>query len=404
MPNSSNLPDAGSKPLQLQKAFRDQLPPLLLLTSIFFVNFLARIVLAPLMPAVESDLGLSHAEAGSFFLLVSLGYFTTILASSFITCRLTHKQTIISSNIALGFALLVTSLSTGLWGMRLGLIMVGMAAGPYIPSGIATLTTLIKSRDWGKAISIHELAPNLSFVLAPLVCETVLYWFSWRTVFMVLGITAFLLGGVFARFGRGGEFHGEFVGYASIKNFFSKPSFWIMVVLFSLGISSTLGVYTMLPLYLVTDHGMERNRANTLIALSRIASAATTLVGGWVTDRFGPKQILRVVFLMTGLMTIFIGFASSSWISVAVFLQPLVAVCFFPAGLAALSMVSSPKERNIMVSLTVPIAFLLGGGASPTLIGFFGDISSFGLGIALVGGLILMGTIFSGYLKFYDQT
>ena len=404
MPNSSNLPDAGSKQPQLQKAFRDRLPPLLLLTSIFFVNFLARIVLAPLMPAVESDLGLSHAEAGSFFLLVSLGYFTTILASSFITSRLTHKQTIISSNIALGFALLVTSFSTGLWGMRLGLIMVGMAAGPYIPSSIATLTTLIKSRDWGKAISIHELAPNLSFVLAPLVCEAVLYWFSWRTVFMVLGITAFLLAGVFARFGRGGEFHGEFVGYASIHKFFSKPSFWIMVVLFSLGISSTLGVYTMLPLYLVTDHGMERNWANTLIGLSRIAGVATTLVGGWATDRIGPKQILRVVFLMTGLLTIFIGFASSSWISVAVFLQPLVAVCFFPAGLAALSMVSSPKERNIMVSLTVPIAFLMGGGASPTLIGFVGDVSSFGPGIALVGGLILAGTIFSGYLKFYNQT
>jgi NNP family nitrate/nitrite transporter-like MFS transporter len=403
MPNSSNLPEAGSKQPQLQKAFRDRLPPLLLLTSIFFVNFLARIVLAPLMPAVESDLGLSHAEAGSFFLLVSLGYFTTILASSFITCRLTHKQTIISSNIALGFALLVTSFSTGLWGMRLGLIMVGMAAGPYIPSSIATLTTLIKSRDWGKAISIHELAPNLSFVLAPLICEAVLYWFSWRTVFMVLGITAFLLAGVFARFGRGGEFHGEFVGYASIHKFFSTPSFWIMVVLFSLGISSTLGVYTMLPLYLVTDHGMERNWANTLIGLSRIAGVATTLVGGWATDRIGPKQILRVVFLMTGLLTIFIGFASSSWISVAVFLQPMVAVCFFPAGLAALSMVSSPKERNIMVSLTVPIAFLMGGGASPTLIGFFGDISSFGLGIALVGGLILAGTIFSGYLKFYNQ-
>jgi len=404
MPNSSNLSDADSKQPQLQKAFRDRLPPLLLLTAIFFVNFLARIVLAPLMPAIESDLELSHAEAGSFFLLVSLGYFTTILASSFITCRLTHKQTIISSNIAMGFALLITSFSTGLWGMRLGLIMVGMAAGPYIPSGIATLTTLIQSRDWGKAISIHELAPNLSFVMAPLVCEAVLYWFSWRTVFMVLGITAFLLAGVFARFGRGGEFHGEFVGYASIHKFFSKPSFWIMVVLFSLGISSTLGVYTMLPLYLVTDHGMERNWANTLIALSRIAGVATTLVGGWATDRIGPKQILRAVFLMTGLMTIFIGFASSSWISVAVFLQPLVAVCFFPAGLAALSMVSSPKERNITVSLTVPIAFLVGGGASPTLIGFFGDISSFGLGIALVGGLILMGTIFSGYLKFYDQT
>ena len=160
----------------------------------------------------------------------------------------------------------------------------------------------------------------------------------------------------------------------------------------------------MLPLYLVTDHGMERNWANTLTALSRIAGVATTLIGGWATDRIGPKQILRVVFLMTGLMTIFLGFASSSWISVAVFLQPLLAVCFFPAGLAALSMVSSPKERSIMVSLTVPIAFIMGGGASPTLIGFVGDVSSFGFGIALVGGLILAGAIFSAYLNFYDQT
>jgi len=83
-------------------------------------------------------------------------------------------------------------------------------------------------------------------------------------------------------------------------------------------------------------------------------------------------------------------------------LPPLVAVCFFPAGLAALSMVSSPKERNIMVSLTVPIAFLVGGGASPTLIGFIGDVSSFGPGIALVGGLIMAGSIFSGHIKFYN--
>jgi hypothetical protein len=37
------------------------------------------------------------------------------------------------------------------------------------------------------------------------------------------------------------------------------------------------------------------------------------------------------------------------------------------------------------------------------LIGFFGDVSFFGPGIALVGGLILTGTILSGYIKFYDH-
>jgi len=82
----------------------------------------------------------------------------------------------------------------------------------------------------------------------------------------------------------------------------------------------------------------------------------------------------------------------------------VMAVCFFPAGIAALSMVSSAKDRNIAVSLTVPLAFMIGGGAAPTFIGFMGDVNSFGSGIALVGGAIFLGSFISGYLKFPDRT
>ncbi len=403
MNDSSTGPDSGDKQPQIRATFLSQLTPLLLLTSIFFVNFISRIVLAPLMPRVKSDLSLSHAEAGSLFFLISLGYFTTLLASGFISSRLTHRKTIMFSSIALGIALISTSLSTGIWGMRLGLIALGMATGPYLPSALAIMTTLFKTHHWGKALAIHELAPNLSFVLAPVVAEIVLYWFSWRTVFMVFGFGALMLAAVFARFGRGGDFRGESVKYTSFRLIFSNPAFWIMVVLFSLGISSTLGIYTMLPLYLVIDHGLSRNWANTLIALSRIAGLGVALAGGWATDRFGPQRILRIVFVLTGMMTMFIGLATPSWVAVAVFLQPIMAVCFFPAGFAALSMVSSASERNLTVSLTIPIAFLMGGGAAPALIGFIGDVHSFGWGIALVGGLILTGSVFSGYIKLQSQ-
>lgn len=388
---------------RIPETFLTQLTPLLLLTSIFFVNFISRIILAPLMPRVKADLALSHAEAGSLFLLISLGYFSTLLASGFISSRLTHRKTIMFSGIAMGIALFITSFSTSLWGMRLGLIAIGMAAGPYMPSGLATLTTLFKYRHWGKALAIHELAPNLSFVLAPLVAEVVLYWFSWRTVFMALGFAAFILATVFARFGRGGDFRGESFKYSSLRLIFSNPAFWIMVILFSLGISSTLGIYTMLPLYLVTDHGMDRNWANTLIALSRIAGVGMALAGGWATDRFGPQRILRIVFVLTGMLTLFIGLAPQTWVAAAVFLQPVMAVCFFPAGFAALSRVSSAGERNLTVSLTIPMAFLIGGGAVPALIGFIGDVYSFGWGIATVGGLIMTGSIFAGFIKLRDQ-
>ena len=397
-------PPNDDKQNLVPETFLSQLAPLLLLTSIFFVNFMSRIILAPLMPRVKTDLALSHAEAGSLFLLISVGYFTTLLLSGFISSRLTHKKIIVFSSAALGIALLATSFSTDIWGIRLGLVAMGMAAGPYMPSGLATLTTLFKYQHWGKALAIHELAPNLSFVLAPLVVEVVLYWFSWRKVFMILGFTGLLLSAVFARFGHGGDFYGESFKFNSIRLILSNPAFWIMVILFSLGISSTLGIYTMLPLYLVTDHGLGRHWANTLIALSRIAGLGVALVGGWATDRFGPQHILRIVFVLTGMMTIFIGLASPAWVAVAVFLQPITAVCFFPAGLAALSMVSSARERNLTVSLTIPMAFLMGGGAAPALIGVIGDVHSFGWGVALVGSLILTGAGFSGCIKLPDNT
>ena len=400
--NSTKVENDEKQP-RTPEPFLNQLIPLLLLTSIFFITFISRIVLAPLMPQVKADLALSHTEAGSLFLLISLGYFTTLLASGLISSRLTHKKTIMFSSISVGFALLITSLSRDVWSMRLGLILLGMAAGPYMPSGMATLTTLFKFRHWGKALAIHELAPNLSFVLAPLVAEVVLYWFSWRTVFMVLGFAAIILAAVFERFGRGGDFRGEAFKYKSIRLILSNSTFWIMVVLFGLGVSSTLGIYTMLPLYLVTDHGLSRNWANTLISLSRVAGVGMALAGGWASDRFGPQRILRIVFILTGILTLFVGLASPSWVGIAVFLQPIMAVCFFPAGLAALSMVSSAGERNLTVSLTIPLAFLMGGGVAPAMIGFIGDIHSFGWGIATIGGLIMTGSIFAGFIKLRDH-
>jgi hypothetical protein len=47
--------------------FRLVIPSILFLTSIFFLNFISRIIWAPLMPAIEGDLGIGHGEAGSFF-------------------------------------------------------------------------------------------------------------------------------------------------------------------------------------------------------------------------------------------------------------------------------------------------------------------------------------------------
>ena len=172
-----------------------------------------------------------------------------------------------------------------------------------------------------------------------------------------------------------------------------------MMVLLSLGICATLGIYTMLPLFLVTQHGLERNWANTLVALSRISGMFMAFLAGWTTDRVGPALTMSGVFLLAGIATVLLGALTGSWLVAMVFLQPIVAVCFFPPGFAALSAVGPASTRNVAVSMTVPVAFLVGGGAIPMGMGLMGDVGRFSLGISCAGGLILAGAVLALFYK-----
>ena len=376
---------------------------LLLLTGIFFLNFSSRIILAPLMPTIENDLKLGHGEAGSLFLMISLGYFVGLMGSGVFSSRFTHRKTIIFSSITIGGALLVVSLTSRMWGIFFGLIMLGMTAGLYLPSGITTLTSLVRFEDWGKAIAIHEMAPNFSYMAAPIAAEILLRWFSWRCIVTLFGVATVLFGLTFARFGKGGGFPGESPRHETVRMLLDEPSFWIMVVFFSLGVGGTLGVYAMLPLYLVSERGMPRAWVNYLVGLSRASGLGAAFLSGIITDRLGPKIALGAVFLLSGLLTMLIGVVPGSWVMLAVFLQPVLAVCFFPPGFAALSRIGPPKMRNISVSFTVPLGFLLGGGAIPAGIGILGDRELFGLGMSLAGVIIIGGFFLLPYLKFPDN-
>ena len=387
------------EPAEADSAFRSQIGPILLLASIFFLNFIGRIVIAPLLPAIEADLSISHVQAGSLILITTAGYFVTILGSGLVSSHMTHRNTIILSAFTAAVALLGVSLCHSLFSLRGSLLLLGLATGFYLPSGIATLTSLVPAKHWGKALAIHELAPNLGFVAAPLISEALLHWFSWRGVLGFLGVSSALCGWVFWRFGQGGKFQGEAPNLSSYRNLLGQSSFWIMAILFGLGMGGSFGIYTMLPLYLTAEQGMDRPFANTLIGLSRLSGLFTSLIAGWASDRFGPRRTLLLVLFLTGLTTMLMGLASGAWLILLVFVQPMLAVCFFPAGFAALSLLGSSEIRSVAISLAVPIGFLFAGGALPVGIGILGDAGHFAAGIVGTGVLILTGSFLSRLLK-----
>ncbi|MDF1556473.1 MAG: MFS transporter [Deferrisomatales bacterium] len=376
-------PQGGTAP-----AFRPFLRPLLLLTGIFTLNFVSRVVLAPLLPAIERDLSIGHAAAGGLFFFISMGYCVGLLTSGSVSARLTHRRTVALSSVAVGAALCLIALSNGLLGIRGGMTLLGAAAGLYLPSGVATITNLVPTATWGRALAIHELAPNLSFAAAPLLAEALLAWMPWRGCLVAIGLVAMSWGALYLRFGSGGSFPGAPSNWRSLRPLLRQRPFWVLMALFTLALGMSLGVYAMLPLYLVAELEFARPAANSLVAASRLSGLVMLFASGWLADRLGARRTLMLVFSATGALTVLLGVLPAPWVLPVVLLQPTLVVCFFPVGFAALSQLG-PQA----VAFVVPLAILAGAGGVPAAMGWIATQSGFAAAMVSVGALTLAGVL-----------
>lgn len=374
----------------IKDIFPFSLLPLFLLVGIFYVNFVCRIVIAPLLPVIKADLGLGLTRAGSLFLLVATGYCSGLFMSGFITARLSHRWTILLSAGVMGVAMLVLSRSTSIMGIYFSLIAAGLSAGFYLPSGIAILTDLVSREHWGRAMAFHELAPNLAFVLAPLLTEGLLRLLSWRGVLAFMGSWSVLMGLIFLLFGQGGNHKGEAPQLSSMRRIITQPFFWRMAAFFIVSIGASFGTYSIMPLFLVSERGMSREWANTLIGLSRAAGFLALFFSGWITDRAGHRHTMVFFLTMTGLFILLIGlFQNPGITSLLVVLQASSATCAFPAGFTMVSIMFPQSSRSLAISLVIMIGSLLGGGAFPLGMGYIAERFSFSWSFSLLGLLTL---------------
>ena len=370
-----------------------------LLSLILFTNLTARTILSPLLPVIEGDLSITHTEAASFFLLVSLGYCLTMLLSGFVSQRLQHRGTILLSTFVTGGALFILASSDSLVGIRLSLLLLGMAIGLYYASGMATIAELVDHRALGRAIALHELGPALSFVLAPLLASGLLRVTTWRGTIACIGAAAVIVASVFLLIGRGGRLRGAPPHLQNLRSILSLPSFWIIGVTVCLAAGSAIGVYSVLPLYLTAEIGMDVDRANRLLGLSRIAGVFMIFLTGWLVDRFGSRALMLGIGSVVGSSTIAVGLCHGKPLVAAIFLQPMLISSFFPAAFCGLARIVPREIYNVAISSVVPFAFLFGGGIVPTLMGALGDHASFSLGFVLLGGTFLASLVLLPFLR-----
>ena len=186
-----------------------------------------------------------------------------------------------------------------------------------------------------------------------------------------------------------------------MKALLRKPEIWVLALLFSVGTAGTIGVFSLLPTFLSVERALDYNLVNTLLGLSRISAAAAIFVAGYLIDRVGLKPVMVVLLLGAGLTTFLLGVVPGMGVFAVVFLQPPLVHCSFPAYFAAVSRITSNTERNLAVSMVIPISFSVGAGLVPAVFGLMADRGLFAACFMILGAVLAASTLILPRLSFH---
>jgi NNP family nitrate/nitrite transporter-like MFS transporter len=362
---------------------------LLLLWSLWFLNFSTRTVLSPLLPIFEKDLHISHALAGSVFLFMAVGYTCSLLVSNWITPRIGFKKSIVIGFIVLIIALFFLVFTGTYWGLGAVAFFLGFGGGLYLPCALPLLTSTIHPDKWGKAIAFHETAATFSILVMPLLAAVALRFFHWAALVVTLSALCAAMTIVFLI--RSPDPRPKKEVKSPLFQVLQRRDFWIMSTLWSFAAAGGLGIYNLIPLFLVNEKGVPLELANSIFGLSRIGGLIVTLLSGFLIDRFGVKRILLVSLLASGFSITGIALANSFPLLVAMLIsQATFMPVFFPAGMVSISKLTNFGDRSAFTGATIALGVVFGTGIVPTLLGAVADVWSFQAGM-MVQGLLTMG-------------
>jgi MFS family permease len=362
---------------------------LLLFWGLWFLNFSTRTALSPLLPVFEKNLGFSNALAGSTFLFLALGYTSSLLVAGWITPRLGFKKSIV-----LGFGVLIATLMclpfvrTYLH-LVIVVLLIGLGGGIYIPCALPLLTSTISPNHWGKSLAFHETAPSFSILAIPLLAAAAMRIVGWPVLIFTLSALCLAMTLLFVVHSPDARPERE------VKSPFSRVlrrrDFWAMAVLWGFAAAGGLGLYNLIPLFLVNEKGLPIETANTVFGFSRIGGLLVMFLAGFLIDKIGVKRVLLMSLLVSGLGTTGIALAKAFPLLVAMLvLQATFMPIFFPAGLVTISKLTDMTDRSAFAGATVAVGVIFGTGLAPTLLGLIADARDFQTGIFFLGMLTVV--------------
>jgi MFS family permease len=307
-----------------------------------------------------------------------------------------------------GVALSLVAAAQTFTTLSAALVLLGVSAGIYHPSGLSLLSRGVASREQGRAIGIHGVGGNFGEALAPLWAGLFAARLGgWRWGFALAAVLSFAcvaLALTLPADAPHGHRHGAHQGLsgatAALRSFWSsRPLRWLLLATFAGGFVYR-GVLTFLPLHLSSTAGGTLG-ASSLTTLVLVAGIFAQRFGGELADRLPRERLFLTEVALLAPVLVLLGLTSGVGLVVMALSFYFLWYLAQPLASALAAAYADTREHGLLYGAQFAVAFGLGsfattiggllveaGGTSLAFLGF-GAVAI----LQLVGALALVRSV-----------
>lgn len=163
-----------------------------LLFAITAVNYIDRAAISYAIPAMERDLGLSPAAAGSILGAFGIGYAVTTLIGGFAVDRYGARLVLTVAAVLWSLSIGGTALAAGFFSLYAARVLLGVSEGPNFPALTGAVSHWLAPGERATALGNALVAVPVALAVGGPVVTQLLAFLDWRAAFGVLFLLSVL--------------------------------------------------------------------------------------------------------------------------------------------------------------------------------------------------------------------
>ncbi|MGA7664519.1 MAG: MFS transporter [Pseudolabrys sp.] len=269
-----------------------------------FVSHYYIILLAPLMPFVRAEYGVSYTEIGLAFAAFNIVSAVGQTPAGFLVDRVGARALLVAGLLTGAAALIAAGLIDSFWVMVAMFAIAGVGNTVYHPADYALLSQHVPSNRIGQAFSVHTFAGMLGSAVAPVSLLVMQSQWGWRGAFIGAAVLGIAVAAVLVAFrdpshvpsksaaGRLGSDNAP----AGWRLLMSAPILLNLVFFAVLAITSA-GLYNYSVVALGALYGTPVTTANAALTGNLMWSAIGVLLGGLLVGRTTRHGLVAAIGL-----------------------------------------------------------------------------------------------------------